>query len=281
LLPNLQVTPPFQIGLGPCYENEKSAYGARRCLRFSQGPRNVGAGPLDLVVETVGEPGTDANGQQSLVGTQYQRIHHSDGTVTTVEAGSFEYHVAHGHYHHSHTGGFELWRVVQRRTGGLALAGVGPKQGFCMGDYLIVDWQSVNNGPRRTDLDYFGRPNCGIPVPGRSQMGISAGWGDVYPRGVEGQYVEFGDNTDGLYVVRATVNPDGSVTEERYDDNVGYTYIRVCGVNVDVIERGIGSDPWDPARIIVDDHRQPTMATAKTEPPPALAHDKPCRRPTR
>ena len=268
LLPNLRVVPPFQVGFGPCTDAEKDAYDAVRCLRFSEGPENVGVGPLDLLVDSVGEPGKDANGQDSLVGTQRQRIHYSNGTTTTVDAGSFEYHLAHGHYHHGQTGSFELLKVINAHSGRMTPAGTGPKQGFCMGDYLISEWESFRNAPRRKEADYLGRPNCAVPTPGASHQGITAGWGDVYVRWTEGQYVEFGDNTDGLYVVRAQVNPDASITESDLDDNSGYAYIRVCGSTVSVIERGIGTDPWDKDKTITSDDRQPTMSSPKTHPAP-------------
>lgn len=276
LLPNLQASPPFQVGFGPCLDAEREAYGAQRCLRLTQGPANVGDGPLELVVETVGEPGQDANGQDTLIGTQHQLIHYSDGSTEKVEAGSFHYHLAHAHYHHSQTGNLELLRVTNRGNGGLQPAGRGPKQGFCMGDYFIAEWDRVASGPRRTDAGYLGRPNCGVPTPGISQMQLSTGWGDVYPRGVEGQFVEFAGNADGLYVVRAAVNPDGAIHESNYEDNVSYAYIRVCGDVVDVIERGLGTDPWDRSKLVVDDGRQVTMEAAKTYPAPPLADDRPC-----
>ena len=127
LLPNLQANPPSRIGFAGCQASEASRHGATRCLRFAQGPQNVGEGPLILHVR---DPG--------MTGPQYQVIERSDGSSYEVPAGEFEYHLEHRHYHHSAVGRFELYRVADPQAGVLEPAGTGPKQGFCMDDYFIA-----------------------------------------------------------------------------------------------------------------------------------------------
>jgi hypothetical protein len=71
---------------------------------------------------------------------------------------------------------------------------------------------------------------------------------------MEDTYVDFGSNGDGLYVLRSTADPDGGVLETDEDDNMGYSFIRVRGNDVEVLERGYGEGPWDNQRILDSDH---------------------------
>jgi len=80
------------------------------------------------------------------------------------------------------------------------------------------------------------------------QLGLGTGWGDIYVYGLDGNYVEFGENTDGLYVVRSIADAFNDVLETDESDNQGYAYIKVSGNNIKVLERGHGSSPWDPAK---------------------------------
>ncbi len=41
------------------------------------------------------------------------------------------------------------------------------------------------------------------------------------------------------------------VLESNKRDNVGYTYFKVTGDEVKLIESGRGTDPWDPCKIVV------------------------------
>jgi hypothetical protein len=241
LMPNLQATPVSEIGFADCYSSEQSNFGAQRCLRFAQGPRNIGEGPVDLVVHELGEPGPDMNGRHTLVGTQWQRIHYADGSVEEVEAGTFEFHFEHWHYHHAFAGDYRLLRADPETQTTTELAAA-PKQGFCMGDFMLSDWQSFTAQPRRRETSFVG-PNCAIPTPGATQMGLTAGWGDLYTASTEGNYVDFADNPDGLYVITTATNFLNHITESTYEDNHGYSYIRVCGgaTQVDVLERGLAT----------------------------------------
>ena len=62
-------------------------------------------------------------------------------------------------------------------------------------------------------------------------------------------------------VVRAGSDPDVHIRETREDDNTSYTYFRVDGDDIEVLERGIGESPWDRRKTIVDDTRRPTRWT--------------------
>ncbi len=250
LLPNLKATPPFDLVFGGCQASEIVQYNPGRCLRMSAGPANVGKGPVDLRIAEAG----------ATSGINWQWIHRSDGSVVVRPAGTFEWHAEHLHYHHVGTGNYRLYRVVDDESGELTPAGQGPKVGFCMGDYLIAEWESFEQ-----DLRGSGSGNCyqaeaGLgDAPLGTRMGLSRGWGDIYAHYVEGNYVDFGANPDGLYVVRVATDASNTIAELIEDDNHGYAYIRVTGDHIDVLERGYGLSPWDPAKVIADDLRNPTV----------------------
>ena len=249
LLPNLRLLPPFKFtfespgwtaagNASGCTEDEIVEHRPARCLRFSLGPANFGDGPLELRYEELEGVVT--------AGKIYQRIRYSDGSSKEREAGEFQYHAAHGHFHHAGFGSLELLRVTDPKTGAMKPAGEGPKQGFCMAPYVIVDWRSFNNDRAGT-----ANANCFEFTPATgSHMGLDRGWADIYDWYLSGNYVEFGNNTDGLYVVRSMTDANRDILETDESDNWGYAYIRVSGDDIRVLERGYGKSPWDPDKIV-------------------------------
>jgi hypothetical protein len=218
-----------------CYEEEVVEDGAVRCLRFAVGPQNVGAGPLELKFARETSVSTDAS--------MRQRIYYSDGSSEMRDAGSSEFHKAHQHFHLKGFAKFRLFRVTDRSEGKLTKAGTGNKAGFCLVDLRIAQW-------RRFDQQraYSARSSC-MPVGGEAELGLSAGWTDVYGAELSGNYIDFGDNEDGYYVIRTVVDSNDYVLESNERDNVGYAYIEVRGDSVTLLERGQGLSPWDPKKI--------------------------------
>ncbi len=252
LLPNLRLLPPFKFTfdsaaftpLGSnsgCAEDETVEHLPTRCLRFSLGPANFGDGPLELRYQQL--EGVVAPGKI------YQRIHYSDGTTEEREAGTFEYHTTHGHFHHAGFGSLELWRVVDANQGVMERAGEGPKQGFCMAPYVIVAWKTFANDPAGS-----AEANCFEMTPATgSHMGLDRGWADIYEWYLSGNYVDFGPNPDGLYVVRSMTDAGRDILETNEKDNWGYAYIRISGDDITVLERGYGKSPWDPKKMVEPD----------------------------
>lgn len=245
LLPNLRVEPPHDFGfLGDgvnlasrsCYQEEVVEDGAERCLRFAVGPQNVGSGPLELRFARETNLGTDASMQQ--------RVYYSDGSAEMRDAGSSEFHKAHQHFHLKGFARFSLFRVTDRSEGTLRKAGIGNKAGFCLVDLRIAQWRRFNQ-----QRSYSARSSC-MPVAGKAELGLSAGWTDVYGAELSGNYIDFGDNKDGYYVVRTVVDSSDFILESNERDNVGYAYIQVDGGSVSLLERGQGSSPWDPRKVV-------------------------------
>jgi hypothetical protein len=144
--------------------------------------------------------------------------------------------------------------VVDDQSGELAAAGEGRKVGFCMADFLIAEWRSFDQDPQGGS----GSTCFGLDGPVGTRMGLTKGWGDVYKYSYEGNYVDFGANPDGLYIVRYAADPGNVISETVEDDNFAYAYIRVTGDDIEVLERGYGVSPWDPYKTVADDIRHPT-----------------------
>ena len=253
LLPNLRTEPPFDFTFetdtiilggatasgfyqGTCGPDEMAEDGARRCLRFTVGPQNAGDGPLELRFS----PAADALGQEAPM---YQVITHADGSTSEHEAGTYEYHKTHAHYHFKGFATLKLFRVHGRR---LEKAGTGRKSGFCFGDVMMNSWDSFIQERAGTS-----RSTCGDFT--EAYMGLTRGWTDIYDRSTPGNYIEFTDQPDGLYVVQSTVDEANVVRETNERDNTSYAYIHVAGDRIHLLERGYGKSPFDPDKIVARD----------------------------
>ncbi|MCU1461811.1 MAG: hypothetical protein JWO37_1886 [Acidimicrobiales bacterium] len=266
LLPDLQVTPPYEFtfvapanplnafatdSINPplqagataplsCTPDEMVQDHVTRCLRFTTGPRDAGPGPLEIDYNPVG----GKLGVQTP-GPAFQRIYYSDGTSFLRPAGQFQFHAVHGHYHYLDFLKFQLYKVAPDHA--LAPAGSGKKLGLCPANELFADWHTFNQ-QQGGAFTY----NCGITT-GEASLGLSVGWGDVYRWQRPGQYVDFSGDGDGYYLLQVTINPKHNALSVRYDDNVGYAYIHVVADHVTIIERGQGTSPWDPTKVVFTD----------------------------
>lgn len=217
------LNPPLQVGpVAPvsCAADEMAEDGAIRCLRFSAGPTNAGTGPFHLLL------GGDGKVQQ--------RVYRADGSSFDRTAGEYEFHKTHAHNHYKDVLTYRLFKVIDRSSGDFEEVGRGVKSGFCPVDQAFADWRSFGQAAAFSTAG-----DCD------STMGLSTGWGDVYRWQRPGQYVEFGDNPDGLYVVRATADIKGNVLESDETDNSGYALVRIAGSEIETLERGRGLHPWD------------------------------------
>ena len=282
LLPNLKTVPPYEFGfIAPanplnavyppdtvnppldvagvhplsCAADEMAPVlagggGATKCLRLTSGPINVGSGPFDMLFDFVTDTVSGKVDPVLLQGPMRQVIHFSDGTTMQRPAGTYSFHKTHAHFHTDQVLTYELFKVDNPTTGTLTRTGVGTKSGFCPADQLFGDWHTFTQLPSGT----FGQgdsalgSNCFSPQGG--ELGLSVGWGDVYRWQRPGQYVEFGGQGDGRYVVRTTADIYDHVLEENENDNASYAYLDVKGENVTILERGQGSDPWDKAKVV-------------------------------
>lgn len=260
VLPNLQVLPPHEAsflmpvsngfaggnpisldlaGAESCHPEEHAEEQAVRCLRFAFGIRNTGLGPLELHT---------SGGATGLDSDLIQRVHRADGTHFDRPAGIARFHKTHGHYHHHDAVALQLFKVTDPKTGTLERSGEKHFKGFAHRDELLRDWEHF------------------YPTWSKSGFGLLAGWSDIYEWDRPGNYISFGLNTDGRYLIRMWADPVGGIAESNTKDNVGYTYLEVTGDTVELIESGRGSDPWDPCKIVVGFGGHPDPRPAEPRP---------------
>jgi hypothetical protein len=207
----------------------------------------VGDGPFDMRFTFVSDLTDGQLASPIAHGPMYQVIHYGDGTETRRAAGTYSFHWLHGHFHDDHILDYQLFKVEGRD---LVKVGAGTKSGFCPANQLFGDWRSFDQSPPDAFVGNgdSGTGNCQNFVDG--VLGLSPGWGDVYRWQRPGQYVDFGTNGDGLYVVRSTVDIENQILESNESDNSSYALIRVTGDAIQPIERGRGTGPFDPHKVV-------------------------------
>jgi len=261
LAPNLQALPPYEFtfdtpvtnggatgqepvgqptpgGRAACHPEEVAEEQAVRCLRMAFGVRNTGMGPMQL--STRGAPFPL---DQELV----QSVVYSDGTTEERVAGVAKFHKTHEHYHHDKAISLQLFRVVDGpdpARPALEPASAVHMKGFAHRNELLREWRRF------------------YPLLGFDGFGLKGGWGDYYEWDRPGNYIDFGINGDGRYVLRMVADPVEGVLESNERDNTAYSLIDVAGEKVTWLASGRGSDPWDPCRILMPMGAEPEPADA-------------------
>lgn len=106
-----------------------------------------------------------------------------------LTAADFEYAPCHQHHH------FEGWADYRIETLDGAFVVAGHKQAFCLLDTVAV---------------VFGVPSMNFDC---DYQGLSSGWGDLYDRTLDGQWVDVTGVPAGDYVLVVEVNVAGKVVE--------------------------------------------------------------------
>mgnify|MGYP000067744784 CR=1 FL=1 len=161
-------------------------------LRLTTSISNQGEGALEI-------RGGATNGNTQEV---FQRIYNDDGTSTETLAGDFVHHPEHGHIHFEDFTQFRL-REVTAEGGVGDVAAEGDKVSFCLID--IERFDSTDPSTYRT---------CG------QIQGISAGWADVYDKGLPGQSIDISAVANGEYWLEFVVDPLDKLTEADETNNV-------------------------------------------------------------
>ncbi|MFD1524347.1 lysyl oxidase family protein [Pseudonocardia yunnanensis] len=191
----------------------------RPTLRFSALAKNIGEGPFEL---TGSRPGTGTTDMDVI-----QTVHHADGgkeTIPTDAVMHFSVFDDHDHFHVQDFEGYWLAPV------GVAAAGRGNKEGFCIEEDLRQDGQVPK-----------GYGDCGEDHPEllTVQQGLAVGWVDRYAWNLEGQFVYLdGLTLPGEFCVSATADPRSFFTEETRSNNTTSVSVRISKMSVDVIKKG-------------------------------------------
>lgn len=286
LLPDLRIIPPFEIGFAlpsstggvaaptdlavpgaSCMVEEFVEAGSNGlplptlCLRFSMGLSNAGPGAFSLAARTSTDPMGEASETAGLVDIPLvQRV--CDETMRQcaempkVDALVARFHAFHRHLHYQAAYVFELWRVDPNVTPAgqpsLEIVGRSGKLGIKLLPEAMEGWTRFYQNYR--------------VVPGGSagcrlidcEIGLPSGWGDVYDWNRGGNYIDFplsatGGPAPGEYVIRGTADLDGTIVESDETNNMAFAHVRVSGLgDVELLERGYGSDPWDPLKTIFE-----------------------------
>lgn len=119
---------------------------------------------------------------------------------------SFQYSACHEHYHFN---SFADYRLLDDRGRVVAR---GHKQAFCLVDL----WRP--SGSRARPNPQFS--HCGF-------QGISAGWADIYHRGLDCQWIDVTAVPAGRYVLEVVVNPTGTIREADYTNNSARVEVQI------------------------------------------------------
>lgn len=162
-------------------------------LRFTTAFANQGAGHLEV---TGGE--VLANGNQEVL----QRIYDDEGGFRDRVAGEFTYHSGHGHIHFDGYAIYNLREIGPNGEVGDILA-TGGKISFCLIDITRFD--------PNADSSRYG--SCG------TTQGVSAGWSDVYSRGLADQWINISGIDDGDYYLEVVTDPENQLLESDETNN--------------------------------------------------------------
>jgi hypothetical protein len=228
LLPDLRMELPTNLTL----ERSSGHY----WLRFSAMIANLGDGPLEVRSTRRCADCTHMRVDQA--------IKLSDGTWAirrTKTRQRFDPSDGHNHWHVMGMERYELFPLDAPFANGPL---TGHKRGFCFFDGYRRDPGLPNYSPDPT-YSYFG---CGTPDSQSLLVGLSVGWGDLYPYDFAGQYVDLAAVPPGDYLVCLTADPTNWFRETRDGNNASWAKIHIPD-----------------ASTLQDNHRTPITAIASSQ----------------
>jgi hypothetical protein len=207
--PNLML--PDLVSLAPSYVRN-ARQGTHRVVLFTSTPANIGDGPLIVHGKTI-------DGPDGPVTVGVQEIWKRDGTSCTHDAGVFEFHPSH---HHFHIGDFAAYQLRKDDPINGPIVAESTKVSFCLLDIAVL--RSFGTSPQVVS-------NC---LDQEGTQGISVGYADVYDWYLPGQSIDLDADPEnpvpgGNYYVVNIVNPDGLIWEkdDSLEANIGASSVRV------------------------------------------------------
>jgi hypothetical protein len=188
--------------------------GPRRLLSFSGAVVNNGAGPL--ILDDCSTLSSDGRRRFAV-----QWVDTASGTRTTPSPracffNGFQYTSGggHSHFHLLDFMRYELRTVDGRRVR------ADRKQGFCLGDRYDNTGPDARFPAEPARAVFRGQCARGRPRASNVTMGLSVGYGDDYPRGLHGQFIDITGLRPGRYVLVFRVNPNGNILDQHSDNDV-------------------------------------------------------------
>lgn len=202
-----------------------------KLLRYTARMVNVGAGPLELHGSRANTSTTDM--------TVTQRVYTSTGGFVDESTPLVMFYAGDGH-NHWHTKDME-GGVLARLDNG-KVVGTLAKEGFCFFDnmqYMLT----LPGAPQ--SATYVEPPSCSPDQPDAltASMGLSVGWGDIYPANIAFQYVDITGLPQGKYKLTASANPNNQAFESNYSNDSVWAKLQINNNSVKVIQTSPGTKP--------------------------------------
>jgi hypothetical protein len=220
---------------------ERTSAGKVR-LRFATVIVNVGEGPFEV-------RGTRAEGDDCGSGTAFmetvQRLRATDGTARPVPSDAIMCYGGDGHPHW-HIRDIELYELRSLHDPSFRVR-FGFKRGYCFFDNVghRLSLPGAPSSPR------YHESGCGWPSSTTAFMGLSVGWGDIYPANFVQQWITVTNVPRGRYRVCVTADPYADYVETIETNNMTWSDIRLDAAagTVEVLARGHGRCYAEPPAI--------------------------------
>jgi Lysyl oxidase len=204
VLPDLAMAPLANLQI------QKTSDG-HRLLRYSATIVNLGAGPLELHGQRPDTSTTDMS--------VTQRIYDSAGGQRDVTTTATMYWAGDGH-NHWHTRDLESGDLVRLDNG--VKQGALAKHGFCFSDNVAYRLSTPGAPQTPAYLSCGTDPNL-LSVT----MGLSVGWGDLYPWNIAFQYIDITGLTAGRYRLIATADQQNFFQESNDTNNSAWVDLQL------------------------------------------------------
>jgi Lysyl oxidase len=208
LYPDLQTVVPRHLSV----QNTQQ----REYLRFANGIANTGAGPLQLRPDPpVGTPTEFTTAMQQILDA-------GGNVVQELNAGSFEWHEAHNHWHIGNVALFEVRKGLDDGRGGSYGAPYVNDRGQAQSiktTFCLIDWYALEGNSNTKERVFW---DCA-----RSLQGISPGWVDQYHQSLDGQELDITAAPVGVYYLVSTANPDAFFAETSRTNNTAWVSFRL------------------------------------------------------
>jgi len=213
------------LGMARLSDLSIDASGGGRLLRYSTTIVNVGSGKFELH----GQRASTSDSTMSVV----QRIFNDAGGWRDVSTPAVMVYAGDGH-NHWHVHDLELSELF-RLSDGTFLARSN-KRGFCF-------WDNVRyrlSLPGAPQSPVYGESGCGGTGSLTTAVGLSIGWGDIYPASLPDQFIDITGLADGSYRLVVTADPSGWFAETNENNNVTWVDLELSGGGTQLRVLGYG-----------------------------------------
>jgi hypothetical protein len=194
-------------------------------LRFTTIVMNTGTGPFH--VKGVAAPQPDQDGDKYM--TTRQKLYTTSSVTSDLAQCHMHATPARAQFRGD---GHDHWHVERMQRFQLLskhgdVLGLGYKTGFCYFDGL----KKRPDLPGHPSSARFPSSGCGWSLSNDTiSMGLSVGWGDVYPWSIAHQWIDVTGLADGEYRLCVTVDPLGHYLERNRTNNQSYSDITIAGL---------------------------------------------------